>query len=534
MNRISVFISLILLLSALLFSTFRKDVQILKMWEPLDFVYELDAGDVKNPFDVKLTAQVVRPDGSEYTAAGFYNGNNNMIIRVSANYEGEWSLITHSNVKKLNGHKKKFRCIKNDNPAIHGGLLIDSNNPRHFIFEDGTVPFISGYECDWLWSMDQGNENIRNTEQFLDIISRFGFNYVIMNAYAYDTRWLPGITSEYDYGPPLMIPWEGTNFSPDFSSMNIAYWEHFDKVIDAMHQRGIIAHIMFKVYNKMADWPRPYSEDDDRYFKFIVNRYAAYPNVVWDYAKESYYQKDIDYKKNRLQLIKETDPYNRLVTLHDDDKIFESHYDELIDFHADQFHLDTRHSRSLELREYREWPVMNIEYGYEHGPGGMNDKTHRGPVHSPEENYHRAWQITMAGSYSAYYYTYTAWDVIRYSDTPKGYSYLKVLNSFFKHVDFSHFIPAVLIPEYTQLVNDSEGYCMVKDDFTEFIFYRFKPDPFELKDLKITQGYEAIWLQPYSGEKTKAEGLESNMAAPPTDWFWKDIPIVLYISKLGR
>ncbi len=526
--------TLIFLLFAICFPGCGYEVPEIRKWEPHDFVYEFDAGKVQNPFDVKLTAQVTRPDGTEFTALGFYNGNNNMVIRISANMEGTWFFVTHSDIEELNGHKERFVCIGNENSAVRGQLLVDSDNPRHFIFEDGTVPFISGYECDWLWSIDQGNEDISITEQFLDKISLFGFNYIVMNVYAYDTRWSPGITSDYDFGPPLMIPWEGNNFSPDHSVLYIPFWEHFDRVIYAMHQRGIIAHLMLTVTNKIVNWPEPASEDDDRYFKYVISRYSAYPNIVWDYAKESYYTTDIEYKKNRLKLIRDTDPYGRLVTLHDDDKIFESHYDDLIDFHPDQYHLETRHQRALEMREYREWPVMNIEYAYEHGPGGMDDKLFRGPVVSPEENYRRAWQIAMAGAYSTYYYTYTAWDVIRYDHTPQGYSYLKVMSDFFNHVGFSRFIPAVLLPEFSSLVNDSEGYCMVSDDNREFIFYRFdSSEPFDISILEITPGYEAVWIQPYTGEKRAAEGLDTGMAIPPSDWwFWRNIPIVLYISKL--
>jgi hypothetical protein len=113
-----------------------------------------------------------------------------------------------------------------------------------------------------------------------------------------------------------------------------------------------------------------------------------------------------------------------------------------------------------------------------------------------------------------------------------GYSNLKVLSDFFNHVGFSRFIPAVMLPRYSDLVNDSEGYCMVRDDNQEFIFYRFTSEPFHLKNIELTPGYQAVWVQPYSGEKTAAKGLETGMAIPPSDWFWQDIPIVLYISEL--
>ena len=38
----------------------------------------------------------------------------------------------------------------------------------------------------------------------------------------------------------------------------------------------------------------------------------------------------------------------------------------------------------------------------------------------------------MAGGYTCYYYTYTAWDIIRPNDTPPGYAYLRHLREFFE------------------------------------------------------------------------------------------------------
>jgi len=53
--------------------------------------------------------------------------------------------------------------------------------------------------------------------RFLDKLVSFGFNHIILNAYAHDTKWRKGKTGRDDYGPPPMFAWLGTNEDPDYS-----------------------------------------------------------------------------------------------------------------------------------------------------------------------------------------------------------------------------------------------------------------------------------------------------------------------------
>ena len=76
------------------------------------------------------------------------------------------------------------------------------------------------------------------------------------------------------------------------------------------------------------------------YFKWIVARYVAFPNIVWDFSKEAFYEKDLDYKIDRVKLIRANDPYGHMITIHDDFEYDMGTFDELLDFHADQNHRD--------------------------------------------------------------------------------------------------------------------------------------------------------------------------------------------------
>ena len=199
------------------------------------------------------------------------------------------------------------------------GLRIDPAHPHHYIYEDGARYFQMGYEADWLGLIDLGDVNATKSKTLVDMLASNGFNEVIMNAYAYDTTWKAGITSTFDFGPPKQFAWAGSNTTPDHTKMNEAFWQNYDRVIAYLFEKGVTAHIFFKVYNKQVNWPAKNSVEEDMYFKFLTARYEAYSNIVWDFTKEAFYETDQTYIANRLAFIRTNDAYQRLRTIHDSD-----------------------------------------------------------------------------------------------------------------------------------------------------------------------------------------------------------------------
>jgi len=492
-------------------------------WQPCVFAFT-NALPTTNPFSVAFSATLNGPGNATFTTAGFYDGEGIWKVRVSPPAAGDWSLATRSETPELSGRQVRFTCVANTSPRIHGGLRVDPAFPRHFVFEDGTRYFLMGYECDWLWALDLGQPNLKTTEAFLDKLAANGFNYVILNAYAHDTSWRKGKTADDDFGPPPMYAWAGTNEQPDHTRFNLAYWQHYDRVIDALNRRGIVAHLMVKVYNKMVNWPAKGSPEDDLFFRWLVARYAAFPNIHWDLSKEANNEKDLDYKTDRLRFLRQNDPYHRPLTVHDDRQTYDAGaYNRLLDYRSDQQHSKWQ-ATLLEHRRQKVWPVVNVEFGYEHGPAGLNDSTYR-VVQSPEEVCRRAWEVQMAGGYGAYYYTYTAWDVIRPRDTPPGYAYFKHLRDFFAGTGYWRMEP-----------NDdlvSAGYCLAAPG-REYVVFLSQAMPFSLKLAGLAAPLKAEWYQPFTG-KRKSAGTLSNgttQLTPPVRW--GSGPVALHVGAAGR
>ncbi|MBC7783461.1 MAG: DUF4038 domain-containing protein [Burkholderiales bacterium] len=504
MHILHVVIPALLLFSA----TFAMAADAVPLWHPHDLPFTTAAAP-QEPFKAAFSADVTGPGGAKFSLPGFYDGDNTWKIRVSPTAEGEWTVVTHSSVSDLDRKRSTFTCSGKPLPGIHGPLKVDPQLPHQFVYEDGTRYFSSGYECDWLWALDVNDPELKTINPFLDKLVGFGFNSIILNTYAHDTSWKKGKTEAEDYGPPPIYPWEGSNEQPDFSRFNLAFWKHYDRVMDSMYRRGMWAHVFLRVYNKQVKWPANGSAEDEQYYRWMVARYAAYPNITWDVAKEAQYEKDLGYKVGRLEYFRKTDPYRRLLTVHDDRAMYDKgSYDGLADYRSDQQHKDFRNS-VIAHRKQRAWPVINTEFGYEHGPKGPTDKTYN-HVQSPEEVARRGWQVYMGGGFGAYYYTYTAWDVLRTQETPPGYAYFKNLRTFFEGTSYWRMEPVEGVA--------SAGVCLAETG-KEYIVFLDAAAPTKLTLPGVTKAIKGEWYNPFTGQRQDAGKVsDASEVTPPAEW----------------
>lgn len=383
-----------------------------------DFIYNASAPG--NPFDVALTGEFTGPDGAHLTIPGFYDGRDVWKIRFSPTRTGEWTLSTTSSLSALNGKAEpSIVCVSNSQPNIHGVLRVDAAHPYHFIYDDGTRYFLLGYEADWLWAPEMNDPERKVMHRLIDSMASHGFNHVLVNIYSHDTRWAPGKSCDYDYGPPEVYAWQGTNEQPDHSRLNPRFFQLYDGMMETLRDKGIVAHIMLKVYNKKVKWPAKWSRDEERYFGYVVARYQAFGNVVWDFSKESYNEKDDVLQCRLIDLIRYADAYKHLTTAHDDEAYeWNPIFSRNLDFRTDQQHSDYA-AMILFDRTRRQYPILNAEFGYEFGVDKLPTHTHSNQC-DWKEFLGRAYHVYLAGGYGVYYYNNTAWDVIKPDPEPPG------------------------------------------------------------------------------------------------------------------
>jgi Protein of unknown function (DUF4038)/Domain of unknown function (DUF5060) len=388
-----------------------------------------------HPFDTGISGEFTGPHGARLRVPGFYDGDGVWKIRFAPPSPGTWSLRTVSASPELNGKEAVVEAIANRNPRIHGILRVDPEHPFHFRFEDGTRYFLMGYEADWLWGADMLDPSRKLMHRLIDQIAARGFNYVLVNVYAYDTRWCPGKSNPWDFGPAPLYPWAGTNSQPDHSRLNPAFFKIYDGMMQALLEKGVIAQVMFKVYNKGVNWPTRDGPDEARYFRYVTARYEAYPNVVWDYSKEGWREPDNALKKRLIDLVRAGDAYGHLMTLHDDDRYaFDPQYSRDLDFLTEQKH--AAYAGWIAFgRNLRAWPVLNAEFGYELGVEPLPTQTQPDQVDWKTLLDH-AYRIYFAGGYAAYYYNNTAWDVVKPDPEPGGMRRWEVLKQVFSGLPY--------------------------------------------------------------------------------------------------
>ena len=132
----------------------------------------------------------------------------------------------------------------------------------------------------------------------------------------------------------------------------------------------------------------------------------------------------------------------------------------------------------------------------------------------------RAWEICTAGGYCAYYYTYTAWDIIHPEHTPPGYAYMRHLRDFFEGTRYW------LMEPHDELV--SSGRCLALPG-EEYVVCKWNSGEFSLKIAGAPSDAKAEWFSPLTGERRPAGPVANgeHSFSPPKEWEGR--PAVLHV-----
>ena len=433
----------------------------LKKWEVRDIAFNLKKAPTGNPFDLVFGAEFRGPGNETLSVPGFFNGNNEWVIRFSSSTPGTWSYHTYSSLPELAGLKGSVRVGESSEPTEHGAVMIDPDAPQHFMYQDSSSYFSIAFELDWLFALDYANKTgIPKTQQIVRDVKNNGFNQIVMNVYAYDVGWPtdPNVPKEYEYRQPDFFPFKGTNENPDFSELNVDFFKHFDRVIQHLDEQEIVAHLMIYVWNKKVNWPDMNSRADNLYFDYVIKRYQAFPNIIWDVSKEAldYGRADIPYISERISRIRELDAYDRLVTVHDYE--YCSRQPDKVDFISIQSWRSNLYSLMLQAWDrHQDKPVMNIEHGgYEEGP---YDSFH-GNYTSPETCLIRNYECVFAGVYPSYYWQNTSWNIVIYDPLDEKHAFPAPRFDYYQHMEklFSRYNYNNLFPTIPKLTtNDRKG-----------------------------------------------------------------------------
>ncbi len=471
-------------------------------WQVTDIPFTA-RNEVNDPLAVTFGARMIHEAGNVMDIPGFFNGERTWIIRFCPPEEGRWSYITYSSQPGLSGIGGTITVGPTSKEDEHGPVSVCRKDPRKFIYADGTPYFLMAFEMDWLFALDHDNpDDIPRTKQITSHLVENGFNHVVMNVYAYDASWgdRGSINPGHNFARPGIFPFGGTNEDPDHSTLNLGFFKHLDRVIAHLDAQEVIAHLMIYVWNKKVNWPEPGSPEDNTYFDYVVKRYQAYPNLVWDISKEAlqYGRNDLDYITGRIERLRLLDGHKRLLSVHDYG--YCSVHPHKVDFISIQdWSPNIYDTMKKVVNKHPGKPVFNIEHGgYEKSMHSIFDGSYNDPVACLDRNY----QIVFAGAYSTYYWQNSSWYEVVWnpSDLPAEdqprFEFYKHLSGLFSRYDFHTMEP--LKAHFT-----SYG---LTDHRSLYLFYctrdmiSMQGDMPQLKGKTVT----VKWFNPLTGEYTAA------------------------------
>ena len=494
----------------------------IKKYEILDIAFNVNKLD-QEPFELDVKAIFKSPSGEEKLINLFYNGDTEYILRFSGYEPGEWTYRIMSSDQSLNSKKGIINVSDIPYSNRKGAIQLNDKYPHSFFWENKDPYFAMAFECDFIYALDYLKPQTKRLSHFLDGIADNGFNQIVMNVYAHDVVWekdsLLKEYPQYEFGADSTIyPFLGHNGDPDHSALNTNFFKHFDKVVEEMNDRNMVAHLMIYVWNKAVNWPEIASDEDNRYFDYIIKRYQAFTNVVWDISKEALFYGVVgdEYIKERIGRVKKLDSYGRLVTVHDFG--FCNRNKELVDFISCQdWSLQIYNSMLNAYKKFAGKPVFNIEHG---GYEESSFKVFTGSYTNAEYCLRRNYECAFAGVYSTYYWQATSWNVIIYdwdvqSDLYKPrFDYFKHFADFFTEYPFYKFSP---YPSF-----NSSGYCLKGQDDTYLIYVPKESLKVALNKLqKESKALSYQWFNTHTGEYSDVEkSNEMNIfAIPQSPWY---------------
>lgn len=359
------------------------------------------------------------PSGANQKVSGFWDGSveagtnkTKMIVRFTPMSTGVWSYISTSQDPGLNNKTGSFTVVGSG----RGFLRRNANRPEQFVFDNNVKFFMWGQTYynlvataraggPWKAAIDQSSANKLNKVRLLV----FPFQ---LRDEAGDCS---GTLSPYADSKPFN--------DANHTALDIQHWRRLDEVVSYLGSKQMIADLILFSTNCPSYSPLG-NVEDERYLRYVVARYAAFPNVIWCLTNEWQFAPDgacslpsphpKSYWENLGSIVRSEDPWmndssgsrQRPLSIHQrtqhtfdflssawpthavlQDGVRNGKFEAPTFAYGDQWgNYSIRKNLGFGM------PVVNDEYGYLGEKGGAYDRS---------EHRRTIWGIALAGGYGS-------------------------------------------------------------------------------------------------------------------------------------
>ncbi|MGH8246685.1 MAG: DUF4038 domain-containing protein [Gammaproteobacteria bacterium] len=250
-------------------------------------------GALDNPFDTITTVKFSPPSGEKNakTVHVFYDGGNTWRARVYVSETGEWKWTSRCDSDK--GLNDKTGTFTGADSKLRGRLLPHPKNPRHWTTEDGR------------WFL-----NLNDTAYFLlsphtaigepvkdDDVKAYVRDAVERGVTSVRCFTLIGPGGYLEDGKNFAKRWRDSAFDDDaFTRMRLPHFRVADDRLRWLLDEYPDLYVQFILFPRGSRhgqdeqmWTKFTPEQKERVMRYVLARYAAYPQLFWLVANDAHY-----------------------------------------------------------------------------------------------------------------------------------------------------------------------------------------------------------------------------------------------------
>jgi len=525
---------------------FFQSAELVEAYDFVEVTLNVAKSEISNPFtDVIVEGTFTRDGGEPMKVDGFCDSEDGSVFRIRfmPTQPGNYSYsIKYRHGSCEAAHTGNFAVQDGERRGL---VRVDPEHPWHFLWEgNGEHYFWNATTTYWLVGWD--DETIFKSIDRLAALKVNGVRAVIMGRVKDGSAWYENAfpTDDFTF---LLNPWQAQqpddleNPEFDVTRFNTAHWQKYERLLLHAREKDMIVSVIFYVDGKrpgVDPFGKEHAggEDEQRYYRYAVARFAAFSNVMWDVTNEYRQFRDDAWAKKMGAFIRQRDPYNHLMSVHGHED-FRFRTSAWADFAMYQ-HWDEHGGYDFMLKNRIEQaetgriiPQINEEYGYEdHYPERWGEGR-TAPARSADSRRRLAWEMYMAGGYQT---------TGERADTGTGYGAdtgggwingrgddnMIMLKGYGHIVDFFTSIRWwELEPDHTFIQTAQESlenriYASRSEKGDLAVVYFSAGGEITVKPGALNEGLEAEWFNPCTGDRKPAESQKSDTYHAPDEQDW--------------